>query len=234
MNGERFASLTEDQQRISATPRRPVSTMRSRPHVPRMPTRRVPLRARHDARGRYRREPRRPPQAVQPVYDEIASDPTNAAWLDEITALKDQIGAPPHTAECPATESTAPPQSADAEALEGTYQWTLTEADAAAAPDDFQLPWTGTMVLADGRFRGTNDRDDGEFVGTYEVFRDVLVLTEEVGLGEEVWSFTFEVNNAGDITATPAPGTDPLWTFIMGTRPVGAGGGRRPGGDGAT
>ena len=173
-------------------------------------------------------------EAIQPVYDQIATDPTTAPWLDEITALKDQIGAPPHTVECPVTESTAPPQSADAEALEGTYQWTLTEADAAAAPDDFQLPWTGTLVLADGRFRGTNDQDDGEFVGTYEVFRDVLVFTEEVGPGEEVLSFTFEVNNAGDITATPAPGTDPHWTFIMGTRPVGAGGGRRPGGDGAT
>ena len=79
--------------------------------------------------------------------------------------------------------------------------------------------WTGTMVLADGRFRGTNDQDDGEFIGTYEVFRDVLVVTEEVGLGEEVLSFTFEVNNAGDITATPAPGTDPLWIFVMGTQP---------------
>ena len=59
-----------------------------------------------------------------------------------------------------------------------------------------QLPWTGTMVLADGRFRGTNDQDDGEFVGTYEVFRDVLVFTEEVEPGEEVLSVTFTVNSA--------------------------------------
>ena len=39
--------------------------------------------------------------AVQPVYDEIANDPANAAWLNQIEALKEEVDAPPATAECP-------------------------------------------------------------------------------------------------------------------------------------
>ncbi len=40
--------------------------------------------------------------ALEPVYDDLASDPRTAAYLDEIRALKDELGAPPDTLVCPA------------------------------------------------------------------------------------------------------------------------------------
>src|SRR5215203_2382197 len=35
--------------------------------------------------------------AVEPVYERVASDPANEKWLEEITAIKDELGAPPDT-----------------------------------------------------------------------------------------------------------------------------------------
>jgi TRAP-type transport system periplasmic protein len=39
--------------------------------------------------------------ALEPVYDDLRSDPSTAGYLDEILALKDELGAPPDTLTCP-------------------------------------------------------------------------------------------------------------------------------------
>lgn len=38
--------------------------------------------------------------AVQPVYDDLSTDSEVAAYLDEIEALKNELGAPPDTLTC--------------------------------------------------------------------------------------------------------------------------------------
>jgi TRAP-type C4-dicarboxylate transport system substrate-binding protein len=40
--------------------------------------------------------------ALEPVYDDLEADPTTAAYLHEIRALKDELAAPPDTLVCPA------------------------------------------------------------------------------------------------------------------------------------
>jgi TRAP-type C4-dicarboxylate transport system substrate-binding protein len=39
--------------------------------------------------------------ALEPVYDELRSDPATAVYLEEIGALKNELGAPPDTLTCP-------------------------------------------------------------------------------------------------------------------------------------
>ena len=39
--------------------------------------------------------------AVEPVYTELDADPVTAGLIDEIQAIKDEIGAPPATIDCP-------------------------------------------------------------------------------------------------------------------------------------
>ena len=42
-------------------------------------------------------------RAWQPLYDELATDPDTAGWLDRIRALKESVGAGPDAATCPST-----------------------------------------------------------------------------------------------------------------------------------
>jgi TRAP-type C4-dicarboxylate transport system substrate-binding protein len=43
--------------------------------------------------------------ALEPVYAELESDPARAAYLDEIIAIKDELGTPPDTLTCPDGDS---------------------------------------------------------------------------------------------------------------------------------
>ena len=43
--------------------------------------------------------------ALEPVYADLAADPLTAGYLETITALKDEIAAPPDSAECEPTVS---------------------------------------------------------------------------------------------------------------------------------
>ena len=108
MNGERFTSLTEDQQRILRVTAARIAddqwaSLRNADVGPvaELCERGMTLAAATDDDLAALRS------AVQPVYDEIANDPANAAWLNQIEALKEEVDAPPATAECPQPTSTA-------------------------------------------------------------------------------------------------------------------------------
>ncbi len=164
-------------------------------------------------------------QAVQPVYDDIASEPENAAWLAEIEALKDEVGAPPDTAACTSPEATIT-DSATA-AIEGTYQWTITDEIALerGTPEDqteellATYPMTITVTLEDGQWTMSFVDDTGvsdTYRGTFTVVRDHIAFDWGDGF---VLEFTFAVGDDGTITLTPAPGTPEGDAFVWSVVP---------------
>ena len=50
--------------------------------------------------------------ALEPVYDELATDPTTGQFIDKITELKTDLAAPPEAPECDPADTGAPPESA--------------------------------------------------------------------------------------------------------------------------
>jgi TRAP-type C4-dicarboxylate transport system substrate-binding protein len=120
--------------------------------------------------------------AVQPVYDQIAGDPDNAAWLDRIEQLKEQVDATVATAECPQTAATV---EIEAGAFpEGTFVHTVTDEDfeqvCGGEIDDFES--TEYAVFENGRLEHLIPLPDGTveigFKATYTVVRDRVDILE--------------------------------------------------------
>ena len=183
MNGERFASLTEDQQQIMrdaaatiADDQRTVIRDEDANNVAYLCEHGMTLALATDDEIASLRS------AVQPVYDEIASDPENAAWLNQIEALKDEVDAPVATTECPQTEATV---EVEAGAFpEGTFVHTVTDEDfekvCGGEIDDFES--TEYAVFEDGRLEHLIPHEDGTveigFKATYTVVRDRVEILE--------------------------------------------------------
>jgi hypothetical protein len=106
-------------------------------------------------------------KAVAPAVPRLRKDPTSA-WLDRITALKQQVGAPPDSFHC-----TAGSDRASGGGLEGTWITTITAAD--GKPGD---P-TGTFIMTfkDGHLQATEPSGEVGFYGDYTIFRHRLVVT---------------------------------------------------------
>ena len=71
-------------------------------------------------------------QAVEPIYAELERNVETKAFLDEIRALKQELGRPADSFDCP--ESQAPAEAA-ATPIDGVYRTTTTFADELAAGD---------------------------------------------------------------------------------------------------
>ena len=137
--------------------------------------------------------------AVEPVYKRITSDPANEKWLGEIATIKDELGAPPDTAQCAATSDNN--ASADVGFPQGTFEVSITADDYAAkgwelgagdvGPDGVQGS-TGTFrIVIDDTTITSLDPPNGEtgFVGHYTVFRDRIEVTDGTDTVTANWSF---------------------------------------------
>ncbi len=127
--------------------------------------------------------------AVEPVYERITSDAANEEWLGEITAIKNELAAPPDTAQCPATGDNK--ASADAGFPPGTFETTITADD--VADKGWELGGsTGTFrIVIDDATMTVLDPPNGEagFVGHYTVFRDRIEVTDGTDTVTANWSF---------------------------------------------
>ena len=134
--------------------------------------------------------------ALEPVYADLASDPQTADYLEEIAALKQELGALPDSPACEQSPTVATGESA----LNGTYITTLTGEDilasgcdspafAQATPD---VVVTQQLTLNDGQVEQLNSINGGDFepgfIGTYSVFRDRIELRDPVGPVNFAWS----------------------------------------------
>jgi hypothetical protein len=183
MNGERFASLTEDQQQIMrdaaatiAHDQRAEVRDEDVPAIAYLCEQGMTLAVATDDDLAALRS------AVQPVYDEIASDPDNAAWLDQIVELKEQVDAPVATTECPQTVAMV--ETGDFP--EGTFVHTVTDEDFeqmcdVEIDDDFES--TEYAVFENGRLEHLVPNEDGTleigFKATYSVVRDRVDILEQ-------------------------------------------------------
>ena len=142
--------------------------------------------------------------ALEPVYAQIAADPANRGWLDEIDALKQQLGAPPDSGSCPAAETDA----AETDAFpQGTFEVTITAEDYEAKGWEFGGP-TGTFrfVIDDATVTVLDPPNhEAGFVGQYTVFRDRIEVSDGSDTVTANWSFDGENITFTDVTPAQSP-----------------------------
>jgi TRAP-type transport system periplasmic protein len=124
--------------------------------------------------------------AWQSVYDELATDPDTAGWLDRIRALKESVGAEPHTAECSPDGSTAEGDDPVAGDYVATVDWPnvdVTEGCAPGPPEGattsvYELSLHDGIVSLSVRVGGPEAPVEHGYSGSYRVFRDQIELTD--------------------------------------------------------
>jgi TRAP-type transport system periplasmic protein len=160
--------------------------------------------------------------AFAPVYAELQSEPQTKEFIERIQTLKEKTSPGPQLsipAECTGAalqQSASSSDSAPAH-LNGTYRYTLTKEDARkAGEEDLSLyPHTTTYVLKDGHFDAT-----GGFTGSYSVDGNRITFRPtDLGIDYTV-TFTFTVDNEGNIDLDPVPGTHPGDAFEAGSHTV--------------
>jgi TRAP-type transport system periplasmic protein len=160
--------------------------------------------------------------AFAPVYAELQREPETKAFIERIQALK-KANSPGPQLSIPADCTGATPQQSAGDSdsapayLNGTYRYTLTEQDArkAGEPDLSLYPHTNTYVLKDGHFDAT-----GGFTGSYSVDGNRITFRPtDLGIDYTV-TFTFTVDNEGNIDLDPVAGTHPGDAFEAGSHTV--------------
>jgi hypothetical protein len=153
-------------------------------------------------------------KAFAPVYASLEQDPQTKAFIQRIQALKRSTPAGPPLAipagcSGPAPTRPAAPQAPAASDLNGTYRWT--------PPSPF--PVTHTMKLKDGTWILT-DRETGQLhidgQGTYAFKGNRILFRWPPGPGI---SFTFSVDDKGNLHLTPIPPMAVDDQFVWSTKP---------------
>jgi TRAP-type transport system periplasmic protein len=160
--------------------------------------------------------------AFVPVYTELQSEPQTKEFIGRIQTLKEKTSPEPQLsipADCigAAPEQSTAGTGTSPSYLNGTYRYTLTKEDArkAGEPDLSPYPHTNTYVLKDGHFDAT-----GGFTGSYSVDgKRITFRPTDLGIDYTV-SFTFTVDDKGNIDLDPVPGTDPGDAFEAGSHTV--------------
>lgn len=152
--------------------------------------------------------------AVQPVYEQLDTDPATKAYIHTILDLKANLDADPEAPTCPAPDA----ESASASAFpEGTYEMALTQQEAIDGCLGVEVEYAETLfelTLDAGSLEqfeelgGRGGQRQAGFIGTYEVFRDRIELTDDQGTMTARWTFdgknlTFtdlEGGECGDVT----------------------------------
>jgi TRAP-type C4-dicarboxylate transport system substrate-binding protein len=125
-------------------------------------------------------------QAVEPIYAELESNTETKAFLDEIRALKQEIGRPADSFDCPGTQAST---DAAATPIDGVYRTTTTAADLLAAGDPQPIVENyGDWVWVFDRGRFAFAQENGEACtwgyGNYVVDGDQLVVDFAGGGGD--------------------------------------------------
>ena len=134
--------------------------------------------------------------ALEPVFSHLGEDGVVAADIDAIRQLKTGLSQPADATECA-------PEQAPLEVLvpDGTYEMTLTGAEAAAGCVPLEAGYEETlfvMTLDDGaldqhvELGGRGGTVDTGWNGTYEVFDDRIELTDSLGTLSARWEFDGE------------------------------------------
>ena len=157
-------------------------------------------------------------KALDPVYQDLSSDPETASRIAAIEKLKTELGTPPDSATC--EESSTTKLNLD---LAGEYRWTLTKEDALKygtdsdkTPDALEnYPSTFTAKLEGGRWSLKQSVDSELDTGRYEVFRDRVVFDWDAG---PKLSFTYIANSHGDLTLKPIQPMEAGDAFVWSTK----------------
>ena len=154
--------------------------------------------------------------AFAPVYANLQQNPETKAFIERIRALKASTRAEPVLSIPPACTGQAPEQASASAGtsppnLNGTYRYTLTKEAArnAGETDLSVLPRTNTWILKDGQFDAT-----GGFTGSYSVEGNRITFEP---IGDHPNTFTFTVDDEGNLNLDPLPPVDPGAAFEIGS-----------------
>ena len=157
--------------------------------------------------------------AFAPLYAKLHRHPETKAFIERIRALKASTHAEPALSIPPACTGQAPAQASGGTGtappyLNGTYRYTLTREDArkAGEPDLSGLPRTNTWILKDGQFDAT-----GGFTGSYSVEGNRITFEP---LDDTTTTFTFTVDDEGNLDLDPVRPTDPGAAFETGSHTI--------------
>jgi TRAP-type C4-dicarboxylate transport system substrate-binding protein len=133
-------------------------------------------------------------EALEPIYDQLASNEAARGFLDAVQAIKDNLGAAPHTVECAQAQD-----ATEGSEIDGVYTMTLTYDDYSGSGctgfgdrspgdvDEFQL----TLRSGDlEQFISVNGGGlEPAFIGYYNVFRDTFEFGDGPTPFTAHWSF---------------------------------------------
>ena len=160
--------------------------------------------------------------AFAPVYAALGRDPQTKAYIEQIQALK-QSTTPEAALTIPtgctgkAPEQLTASQGSAPAYLNGIYRYTITKQDVIKHDmgDPADYPTTNTVTLDGGEFSIRGPR--GGFSGTYTVEDDKI--TFEVPEYEARNTWTFSVDDDGDLHLTPVQPMDPGDAFEFSVHP---------------
>jgi TRAP-type C4-dicarboxylate transport system substrate-binding protein len=127
--------------------------------------------------------------ALEPVYSDLASDPQTKTYLDAISSLKTQLGAPPDSARCPPPEA-----STDAFVTAGRYE----------SANTFALVVTATSLTI------LDPSGEIGFKGRYTVAGDQIEVSDGLDTVIARWSFDGHQLTFTDVTPENSP-FEALW-----------------------
>ncbi len=160
--------------------------------------------------------------AFAPVYAELQSEPQTKEFIERIQTLKEKTSPGPQLsipADCTGAAQQQSAGSSDSVPahLNGTYRYTLTKEDArkAGEPDLSEYPRTNTWTLKDGQFDAT-----GGFTGSYSVDGNRITFRPTDLDFDYTVTYTFTVDDKGNIDLDPVPSTDPGDAFEAGSHTV--------------
>jgi TRAP-type C4-dicarboxylate transport system substrate-binding protein len=158
--------------------------------------------------------------AFAPVYASLRRHPETKAFIDRIQALKQSTPPEPGLAIPPNCTGTAPEQAGGGTGtapahLNGTYRYELTReaAQKAGDPELSTYPHTNTYILKDGHFDAS-----GGFTGSYSV--DGNRITFAPTEFDYTTTFTFTVDDEGNLNLDPVPPMDPGDAFESGSHTI--------------
>jgi TRAP-type C4-dicarboxylate transport system substrate-binding protein len=173
-------------------------------------------------------------QAFIPVYGELERDPETESFIERIEELKRSTTSEPAlaipagcTGAAPAPVTSGEADEVAASELSGIYRWELTRDDALASrtedksPDNLAtFPWILTMTLQDGTWTLRYDDEVGQGTDclgcSYSVEDNRIAF--EWGNGVII-TFTFSVDENGDLDLEPVKPMDVDDRFVWATKP---------------
>jgi TRAP-type C4-dicarboxylate transport system substrate-binding protein len=162
--------------------------------------------------------------AFAPTHANLEQHPETKAFIERIQELKESTHAEPVLAISAECTGTAPGQATGGTGnpparLNGTYRFVLTQADEDELLGGYDPPYprTNTWILKNGHFEVTVDTGGGS-TGSYSVDGNRITF-EHVG-SDYTTTFTFTVDDEGNLSLDPVPPMDPGDAFENGAHTV--------------